>query len=332
MPEGGEVRGGNALGPEMDEGAVAAVDMAAPAGRAALVDIGRLADVLSQARGPILDRLGRALPKLSGDGSVDVTEWLADFERQCRVERVAPAEVIDFLLEGNARRVFRRLTVAEASQWEVVKCALLAEYALPRQEAWRRFIRRRLQAGEAVDVYVDDLERLGLRLGIGVNSVAFRVQFYEGLPESEYNWAVSREDAYTAEFSAVLQAVRARRRDAAGRGRSYATVAATAGSHGASVRRGNGANVRCHRCGGPHRVRACTQGRARSVGRRGEEATRERMRCYRCGGRGHFARDCSSAQRRAAGPSRAAAVAADERRDFRSEGERDATSSDTGVE
>lgn len=43
-----------------------------------LIDVSALANILTQARGPILDRLARQLPKLSGDGSVDVMEWLAD--------------------------------------------------------------------------------------------------------------------------------------------------------------------------------------------------------------------------------------------------------------
>ena len=147
-----------------------------------MVDVGQLANILTQARGPIIDRLSRALPKLSGDGSVDVAEWLGNLERLCSVERVGPADIIDYMLEGNAARVYRRMMVSEASQWSVVKAALLAEYALPRQEAWRRFTACQLGADEAVDVYLDDLERLGTRVGLGPEDLAFRVKFYEGLP------------------------------------------------------------------------------------------------------------------------------------------------------
>ena len=87
---------------------------------AAIVDIGQLVSILMQAKGPIIDRLGRALPKFSGDGTLDVSEWLDDLERRCKVERVGPEEVVDFLLEGNAARVFRALRVSEASQWEMM--------------------------------------------------------------------------------------------------------------------------------------------------------------------------------------------------------------------
>ena len=150
-----------------------------PPGLSAVVDVGQLANILTQARGPILDRIGCALRKFSGDGGVDVSEWLADFERLCRVERVDEVDIIDHMLEGGARRVYRRLMVSEASQWEVVKAALLGEYAMPHQEVWRWFMARRLQANEAVDIFVDDLERLGHRVGLSTGDLAFRVKFYD---------------------------------------------------------------------------------------------------------------------------------------------------------
>ena len=51
-----------------------------------LVDVGQLANVLTQARGPILDRLARQLRKLTGGGSTDVVEWLESLERLCQLE------------------------------------------------------------------------------------------------------------------------------------------------------------------------------------------------------------------------------------------------------
>ena len=40
--------------------------------------------------------------------------------------------------------------------------------------------------------------------------MAFRVKFYEGWPAAEYEWVVSRDFAYTAEFSTVVAVVQAR--------------------------------------------------------------------------------------------------------------------------
>ncbi|KAG1712190.1 hypothetical protein GQR58_002379 [Nymphon striatum] len=175
-----------------------------------LVDIGQLANILTQARGPILARITQLLAtrfggsgRLSGSGSVDVTEWVECLEGMCQLENVSPADIIGYVLEGNASRIYGRMMVGDASQWAVVKAALLGEYALPRGEAHRRFIGRRLEADEPVDVYVDSLERLGGRLGLASDCAFFRTHFYEGLPASVNKWAVMREDAYTASFETV---------------------------------------------------------------------------------------------------------------------------------
>ena len=67
---------------------------------------------------------------------------------------------------GHAARVYRRMRVAEASNWEVVKATLMAEYGLPRQEAFRRWRDRLMKPDEPVDIYADDLQRWGSRFGM----------------------------------------------------------------------------------------------------------------------------------------------------------------------
>ncbi|KAG1698823.1 hypothetical protein GQR58_005653 [Nymphon striatum] len=186
-----------------------------PRSQGLLLDVSQLANILTQARGPILARITQLLAtrfggsgRLSGSGSVDVTEWVECLEGMCRLENVSPADIIGYVLEGNASRIYGRMMVGDASQWAVVKAALLGEYALPRGEAHRRFIGRRLEADEPVDIYVDSLERLGGRLGLASDCAFFRTHFYEGLPASVNKWAVMREDAYTARFETVVSRVR----------------------------------------------------------------------------------------------------------------------------
>ena len=64
-------------------------------------------------------------------------------------------------------------------------------YGMPRNEAYSRFVACRLEAGDTVDVFADRLERLALRVGFGPENCVFRARFYEGLPASVYEWAVS---------------------------------------------------------------------------------------------------------------------------------------------
>ena len=263
-----------------------------------LVDISKLASILTQARGPILDRLSRQLPKLTGDGSVDVLEWLTNFERLCTLERAEPAEFIGFMLDGNAARVHRRMLVGDASQWEVVKGALVTEYAMPYEEAYRRFNACRLGDGESVDVYLDSLERLGGRVGLKPENLFFRVKFYEGLPALVHDWAIGREGAYTDDFTSVVARVRDRlaaRRPLTARSQLAVPVSRSA----ASVKQSGGTRGVCYRCGGPHRVKVCPDRlKAKSAvvpPQRGPEQPSSGKRqtgCYRCGKSGHFARHC----------------------------------------
>ena len=274
-------------------------------GQGSFVDVSTLANILMQARGPILDRLSRQLPKLTGDGSVDVLVWLADLERLCTVEKVEPVDIIGHMLDGNAARVYRWMVVGDAAQWVVVKDTLTAEYALPRQEAWRRFTARQLGADEPVDVYLDDLERLGGRFGLSSSDLAFRVKFYEGLPTFVYDWAVSHEGAYTAEFNVVVSRVRERilaRRSAAGRSRRMEVTTNLAASGRQAS--GGSSKVSCYRCGGEHLVKVCPQRPARRTSTVDESASvrkglvktssSKRKGCFACGEPGHFARDCTT--------------------------------------
>lgn len=145
-----------------------------------------------------------------GDGNVDVAEWLADLGRLCRIEHKNCVDMTDSILHGNACRVYRRMMVSEGSQWDAVKATLLAEFAIRRQEAWRRFTARKFEEGEAVDLYVDDLELLGFRLEVSSDSLVFRTKFCESLPAHDYEWEVLRECAHTAGFHEVVAALRAR--------------------------------------------------------------------------------------------------------------------------
>ena len=165
-------------------------------GQGMVSDASVLASILNQACGQILDRLRRQLSPFAGECVVEISEWLVAYERLCVVEHVAPIELLTYMLAGNAAQVYSSLLLGEASLWEVVKAVLAAEYAMPRQEAWHRYVNCRLSARETVDVYLGCLERLGSRLDLILNDMASRVNFYEALPASVYEWAVTHEQAH----------------------------------------------------------------------------------------------------------------------------------------
>ena len=148
------------------------------------------------------------------------------------------------------------------------------------------------------------------------NDLSFRAQFYEGLPASIYEWAVTHEGAYTSDFGSVLARVRERmvsRRAVAGRSRASRPsneIGAASGDQ-----RNQSGSLECYRCGGAHRVKDCPKRRkspAAKVPKKGG--------CFKCGSTEHFVRDCPSQARAEARAGAQAAVTAGEESGFRVEG------------
>ena len=81
-----------------------------------MMDAGVLASILNQAKGHILTRIRQLLPKFTGDGSTEVTVWLAELERLCELEQIAPTKILMYMLGDNAAWVYSKMRVTEASQ------------------------------------------------------------------------------------------------------------------------------------------------------------------------------------------------------------------------
>ena len=282
--------GGHAATSEAAADVVAAGPSAgAPAG---LIDATQLAGIMMQARGPVLDRLGRAMDKFDGSANVDVQQWLDFFERRCGVERADPCDFIEFLLDKGAHKLFTMMTVEEAKSWPTIRDRLMRQYGLPEQQAYQRFVARRMASSEPVDVYVNDLTRYGSRVGVTQEDKFFRVAFLEGLPVAVYKWAVMLADVYTCGFSDLVEKIRRRLASLPSRALLKGPVAAGAakGAKGAP---------KCNRCNGGHLVSKCTSQRRPGSGHGVKK-------CFRCKKPGHFVNDCPVP----AGPAASAAAPA----------------------
>ena len=141
-------------------------------------------------------------------------------------------------------------------------------------------------------MYLDRLERFSERIGLTLGDLAFRVKFYEGLPTSVYEWAVSQESAYTTDFGAVLARVRDRlatKRAASGRQR--AEGAGSVAAAGPQTQK-EGSSRCCFRCGGDHVVKACPITQKRGKPSAGQSAGQAPAGCFRCRSVDHFIKDC----------------------------------------
>ena len=260
----------------------ASADEQAPPVQSAAELMERLVTAITSQPGPIVDRIERAIGRFTGSGE-DVTEWLDSFEKRCSAENIEPHKIVVFLLGGNAERIYRMLSINEVIQWPVVRGRLLAQYGLPRHLAYQHFKARKHVASEPIDVYAEDLQRLGARLNVKCDDMLFKAQFYDGLCPEDFSWAVTRPNAYTNDFNIILAEVRDR--VAARQSLSMRSTARSA----ASAADGNGG---CHRCGGNHKVRDCPKSRPRRSRSRGRAAP-NRVKCFNCQKLGHYARQCT---------------------------------------
>jgi len=161
VDSGSEVQSSVADGPA----SVAVPSTSAAETAPVLVDVKLLATMLNQARGPIFPRIRQLANPFTEDGGEDISEWPARYEGYCCVENISLTDLLVYMPGGNAARVYSRMMMGDASQWDVVKGALLAEYAIPRQEAWRKSVPCRMEEGDTVDTFLDRLERFGRRIG-----------------------------------------------------------------------------------------------------------------------------------------------------------------------
>ena len=125
----------------------------------------------------------RLIQEFSGDGSVNVIEWLEKAELVCALRGITRLEaVLPLRLTGGAFAVYQQLTAEDKADSGKIKFALKTAFAVDAFTAYELFVARRLQPGETVDVYLAELRRLAVPFG-GLPEKALVSAFVAGLPD-----------------------------------------------------------------------------------------------------------------------------------------------------
>lgn len=207
--------------------------------------------------GPPFD--ARLIPEYSG--TPDVVEWFQRTELLCQLRGVPVMSVLPLRLTGGAYAVWSQLPDASRGSLVAVRDALFTAFAMDEHAAYEAFSMRRLQPGEAADVFLADLRRLAALFG-GIPERGLCCAFVAGLPETVRQTLRAGSRAEGLNLASVLTRARALLSDE----RASASAAAAHRNQPAPVRQPQDRRQR-----GPRN-------------------------CWTCGQSGHFAATCPRRQ------------------------------------
>ena len=213
-------------------------------------------------------------------GNEDFSEWLKKFELVLTLQGMTSSfeKVLPLFLTGEAFAVYDGLTDKEKNDYEALKSALTKAFSPNKFSAYEAFVSRRLVQGEAVDVYLSELRRLGRLVSKDLPEEWLKCAFVNGLPDD----VKLQLKAATAVDSMAVAAVVERARiilsvmdSAAG------MMAKSVGGRAGEAKKPPKETRGCFICGETtHFARKCPR--------------RRKMTCFACGEEGHRAADCPS--------------------------------------
>lgn len=224
-------------------------------------------------------------------GTGDVVAWLAKVKLVASLKNIQDvAKFLPLFLEGDALALYLQLSDDERSKYQNIEKRLLEAFTDSPFVAFNKLAQKRW-AGEQVDVFANELKRLGGLAGFSGTELnrLVRLTFVNGFPDSISCELQQMSGVFEVELSDLISRARVLTANRAG-ARMISAAAADESrpmvmtrTEASQRQRPHAFKGSCYRCGGPHMAKFCNN------------QVEKEIVCYRCNEVGHIASRCGHA-------------------------------------